>query len=760
VLRALAEILTARSAMISTVDLTNCDREPIHIPGWVQPHAVMLVLEEPELRIVQVSANTHQKLGVAPDDLLGRSLSMLLPAGEVENLRTQVLCKSLEAAPYYLPPLKIHRVDAAFEAVVHRYEGALILELETKSESEAMPQEQIYASLKHTLSEIQAATTVKDFCQVAAERLRDFIGFDRVMVYRFSEDGSGHVLAEALREDLESYLGLHYPAADIPKQARELFKKSQLRLIPDVGFEPVALKPVLRPGTGAPLDMSYCVTRATSPIHAEYLQNMGVRASMSVSIVIADKLWGLFACHHYSPRYVPHATRMACEFLAHTLSLQVDGKEKAEQHGYVARLREAHQRLVEAMLSADDFRSSLLASPGKTFIGIDADGAAFVYKDEIHVRGDAGEETDVQRLVAWLTDNVTEPVWTTDRLGELAPELADTHIGGVLAARLSSQRPDFLLWLRLEEARTVNWAGDPTKAVVATGPNGDRLTPRKSFALWSEKVRGRSLAWRPAEVSAARLLRHTLLEWMVRRAEQLERLNLELREKNSQLDAFAYVASHDLKEPLRGIHNFAGFLLEDHGKTLDAEATAHVRTVLRLSERMESLLDSLLYYSRLSRTEFAPAEIDMDQALTDAIDLSMSRLREYGVQVRRPRPLPRARADFDRMSEVFANLIANAIKYNDKAERWVEIGHRDAAATEPVVYYVRDNGIGIAEEHRDLVFRIFKRLHERDKFGGGVGAGLTIVRKIVERHDGRIWVESTPGAGTTFCFTLNSGGAA
>jgi light-regulated signal transduction histidine kinase (bacteriophytochrome) len=184
VLRALAEILTARSAMISTVDLTNCDREPIHIPGWVQPHAVMLVLEEPELRIVQVSANTHQKLGVAPDDLLGRSLSMLLPAGEVENLRTQVLCKSLEAAPYYLPPLKIHRVDAAFEAVVHRYEGALILELETKSESEAMPQEQIYASLKHTLSEIQAATTVKDFCQVAAERLRDFIGFDRVMVYR------------------------------------------------------------------------------------------------------------------------------------------------------------------------------------------------------------------------------------------------------------------------------------------------------------------------------------------------------------------------------------------------------------------------------------------------------------------------------------------------------------------------------------------------------------------------------------------------
>ena len=406
-----------------TVDLTNCDREPIHIPGWVQPHAVMLVLDEPDLRIVQVSANTREKLGVPPDELLGRPLATLLPAAELENLRTHVLTKSLDAAPYYLPSLDIRGAKTAFEAVVHRYQGALILELETWPETKTMPQEQIYASLKHTLVEIQAATTVKDFCQVAAERLRDFTGFDRVMVYRFSEDGSGHVLAEALRSDLESYLGLHYPAADIPKQARELFKKSQLRLIPDVGFKPVALKPVLRPATGEPLDMSYCVTRATSPIHAEYLQNMGVHASMSVSIVIGDKLWGLFACHHYSPRYVPHATRMACEFLAHTLSLQVDGKEKAEQHGYTTRLREAHQRVTETMLSAEDLRHSLLTLPGDTFIGIEAEGAALVYDGEIHVRGNAGDHTDVERLVAWLTDNVTEPVWSTDRLGELAPEL-------------------------------------------------------------------------------------------------------------------------------------------------------------------------------------------------------------------------------------------------------------------------------------------------------------------------------------------------
>ncbi len=742
--------------MPETVDLTNCDREPIHIPALVQPHAVMLVLEEPSLRIVQASANTQEKLGVPHGQVLEALLETVLSPGDVDHLRNQVLTKPLEAAPYYLPRLQVPGANASFEGVIHRFQGALILELESWPERSNAAREEIYSSLKNTFVHIQGAATVEDFCQRAADHLRDFTGFDRVMVYRFAADNSGHVVAEAKRPDLEAYLGLHYPASDIPKQARELFRKSQLRLIPDVQFKPVPLLPSLRPSTGGPLDMSYCVTRATSSIHVEYLRNMGVYASMSVSIVIADKLWGLFACHHYSPHYIPHGMRMACEFLAHMLSLQVGEKERDEQHGYTTRLHERHRAAVDAMAARDDFQGGLLAERGDSFAGIDATGAALVYGDDVSVRGDAPDVAALRTLADWIAGRTDEPVWATDRLGELAEEFKELPVSGVLAARLSPRRPDFIFWFRPEEAQSVNWAGDPNKVVVASGPNGERLTPRKSFALWREEVRGRSLPWLDAEVAAARTLRHSVLEVVVRRAEKIERLNAELSEKNSQLDSFAYAASHDLKEPLRGIHNFSNFLLEDHGEKLGDDAVAHVRTVLRLSERMESLLDSLLYYSRLSRAEFVPAEVDMDKVVTDALDLSSARLREHNVEVRRAGALPAARADFDRMSEVFANLVANAIKYNDKPRRWVEIGHRAAEADRPAAYYVRDNGIGIAPEHRDLVFRIFKRLHERDKFGGGVGAGLTIVRKIVERHDGRIWFESVPGEGTAFFFTIGT----
>ncbi|MGC4072815.1 MAG: GAF domain-containing protein [Nibricoccus sp.] len=744
--------------MSEPVDLTNCDREPIHIPGLVQPHAVMLVLEEPSLRIVQASANTQEKLGLPAEQVLEALLETVITPADVENLRRQVLGKSLEATPHYLPRINVPGTNATFEGVIHRHQGALILELESWPGRDNSAREEIYSSLKNTFVHIQGATTVEDFCQRAADHLREFTGFDRVMVYRFAADNSGHVLAEAKREDLESYLGLHYPASDIPKQARELFRKSQLRLIPDVQFKPVPLLPVLRPSTGAPLDMSYCVTRATSAIHVEYLRNMGVHASMSVSIVIADKLWGLFACHHYSPHYMPHGTRMACEFLAHMLSLQVGEKERGEQHGYTTRLHEKHRAAVDAMAAREDFQTGLLAEEGDSFAGIEAAGAALVYDGEVFMRGSTPDSAQLSSLAGWIAGQTGEPVWATDRLGELSAEFRKLPVSGLLAARLSPQRPDFIFWFRPEEAQTVNWAGDPNKVVVASGPNGDRLTPRKSFALWREEVSGRSLPWLDSELAAARTLRHSVLEVVVRRAETIERLNAELREKNSQLDSFAYVASHDLKEPLRGIHNFSNFLLEDHGEKLGDDAVAHVRTVLRLSERMESLLDSLLYYSRLSRAEFAPAEVDMNAALSDALDLLAARLRENNVDVRRASALPPTRADFDRMSEVFSNLLANAIKYNDKPQRCVEVGHRAASADRPAAYYVKDNGIGIAPEHRDLVFRIFKRLHERDKFGGGVGAGLTIVRKIIERHDGRIWFESEPGAGTTFCFTVGTEG--
>ncbi len=739
-----------------TVDLTNCDREPIHIPGSIQPHAAMLVLREPDLTIVQASINTTEKLGVAPAELLGAPLARFLSAEDLDYLQTRVLPLSLDAAAQYLPPLHFARAPRTTEAIIHRYKGALILELEDWPDRPTLHHQEVFSALKSTLAALHGDLSVVDFCQLAAEHVRNFIGFDRVMVYRFAEDLSGHVIAEAKRDDLEAFLGLHYPASDIPKQARELFKRSKLRLIPDLRYAPVAVQPTLRPDTREPLDMSYSVTRSVSPIHVEYLQNMGVFASLSISIVIDDRLWGLFACHHYSARYVPHTLRMACEFLAHTLSFLVAGREAAEDHDYALHLHEQHRALEEAIARQADFGRALAALDDTTIGGLRAVGAAIVNGSQIHRVGETPDEAQLRALALAVAETIPENIWASDRLAETAPALA-AHapgVAGLLVAVLSRDPFSCVFWFRDEVLKTVNWAGDPTKPVVA-GPLGDRLTPRKSFALWQQEVRGHSAAWTDTEIDAARRIRHTYHEVFSRRAQELARLNDQLAERNRQLDAFAYIASHDLKEPLRGIHNFSQFVLEDCAKELNAEGISHLQTITRLTKRMESLLDALLKFSRLSRSEMTSRPVNLNTALDDALDLLASLRQSNGVDIRIPRLLPTVQGDADLIAEIFANLVANAIRYNDKPSKWVEIGYLDPSRPgEPPTLYVADNGIGIPSEHFDVIFRIFKRLHGRDDFGGGTGAGLTIVQKLIERHGGRIWVESKPQAGTRFLFTL------
>lgn len=296
----------------------------------------------------------------------------------------------------------------------------------------------------------------------------------------------------------------------------------------------------------------------------------------------------------------------------------------------------------------------------------------------------------------------------------------------------------------------------------------------RTLGVWALGFSGRERRFGSAELSLARDLSDRaaiaidnvllLAREQVARAElaekakELLRLNAELESSNQELDAFACIASHDLKEPLRGIHNYAHFLLEDYGERLDADAAGKLKTLARLAHRMQALLDSLLHYSRVGRQELALRETDLQQVVEDTIELLQARIQETGTEVRLPRPLPSAVVDHSRVGEVFGNLIANAIKYNDKPGKWVEVGWQageDAGAGRAAtVYYVKDNGIGIPRQHHDAVFRIFRRLHAREEYGGGVGVGLTIVRKIVERHGGRIWLESIPGEGTTFHFTL------
>ena len=390
---------------------------------------------------------------------------------------------------------------------------------------------------------------------------------------------------------------------------------------------------------------------------------------------------------------------------------------------------------------------------------MNATGASVFHTDRWWSVGETPTDSQLIDLKAWLDtrpefQSATRPIFATDSLTREYPAAAafSSTIRGLLALPLARKTGSVILWFRPETMQTVTWGGDPNDKPVTTGPHGARLTPRKSFELFTESVRNRSLPWKHAEVEAVLRLRVLIMELVVSRADQLAELNVELTRSNEELDAFAYIASHDLKEPLRGISNFSHQLLSS-AIADDEEARLRLDGLLRLTARMDSLLDSLLHFSRVGRTTLEFHSIDLNEVVDEALEMVAARRKEVHTVVRIVQQLPFVDCDRMRVREIFMNLFTNAMKYNDRAHRTIEIGWQHEDARGPV-FFVRDNGIGIAPRHFSLIFKMFTRLHGRESYGGGSGAGLTIVKKLVEQHGGSTWLESTPGEGTTFYFTL------
>lgn len=724
------------------LDLSECDREPIHIPGSIQPHGALLALAE-DATIARASANTAEWLGAAPDALLGRRIEEVFGEEGASRIRHALALDD----PREANPLRLRAAGRALDGLVHRHDGVAIVEVEPAPDATPAEARANAAAFRRALIEVQRARGLRALCDSIARSVRELTGYDRVMVYRFHDDWHGEVIAEARAERMDPFLGLHYPASDIPVQARALYLTNWLRIIPDRDYAPV---PVL-PATGRPLDLGLAALRSVSPVHLQYLRNMGVGATLTISLIRDGALWGLIACHHESPRHLAYEVRASCELLGQLFSARIGAAEEDELRD--ADLLRAGQMaaVTEALAATDNWITELAADPALLEL-VGATGAAIVAEGRVEPVGDTPAPAALQAMVTRLAA-MDGALFATDQAAAELPEAEGAT--GVLAVPLTDSREQWLLWFRPEVVQTVDWAGDPRKPVEEAPVPGStvRLSPRGSFALWKETVHGRSIPWSAAERRAALALRRVVAEVVLRRVEEVAALNRALARSNAELDAFTYIASHDLSEPMRGIHNYAAMLREDYGDQLGEEGNGWVETMMRLSRRMDSMIDSLFEYSRVGRTELEVAPTDLQAVLAGALDTLALQIRESGTEIRVPRPLPVVPCDAERVGQVFQNLIHNALKYNERDEKWIEIGYRQDAGS-PVVLFVRDNGIGIAEQHHDVIFRIYKRLHPRDRFGGGTGVGLTIVRRIVERHGGRVWLESEPGAGTTFFFTL------
>lgn len=480
-------------------DLTNCEREQIQFAGSIQPHGALLVVAEDDFRIIQASANASAFLGL-PGPALGRSLADISP-----DLRERLqahLGPGIAQVPVGIR-FAICAGGEMFDATIHRPPaGGLVVEIERAGESIDLG-----ADIEPLLQRVVISPTLRAHCDETARVVRELTGYDRVMVYRFDKQGHGEVLSEDRRADLESYLGNWYPASDIPQIARRLYVRNRIRVLVDVTYSPVPLEPRLSPLTGEELDMSLCILRSSSPIHVQYLQNMGVAATLVISLMVHGRLWGLIACHHYGPKTVAFECRAVCEVIAETVATRIAALETFAQARAEMSARRLEQRMIEAISREGDWRNALFENPQTLLQSLRASGAALIYDGQVASTGEAPSTQDIRAIAGWIRDNEKSAVFASARFTTEAPDFGHlTPIAaGVAARRVSNSGEDWILWFRPERIRTVTWGGDPSKPVEIGNSPAD-LSPRRSFAQWHQLVVGTSEDWTADDIASTRLI--------------------------------------------------------------------------------------------------------------------------------------------------------------------------------------------------------------------------------------------------------------
>jgi len=741
---------------VETLDpnITNLKEAPIHLTGQIQPHGILLVLQEPDLQILQVSQNTLGIFNLYPEDVIQKKLEDLLDPFQIEKIKFWLLEENLD----FINPSKIwikQKGDeyTVFDAVFHRnIEGFLILELEPATSQENIPFLSFYHLAKASIRRLEEKKSLQDFSKIIVQEIRKITRFDRVLLYKFGENEDGSVIAEEKIDTLESYLGLHYPESDIPRPARELFLDNSLRIIPDTKFQLSAeLFPKNHPVSGKPIDLTNSILRSAAPCHIEYLHNMGVGASLTISLIKDKKLWGLIACHHQSPKYISYELRKACEFLGRVIFTEISALEETEDCDYQISLLNIKSQLVEYMAQKKDFVDGLIQNKINLLNLTKAEGAAIYFSGKYTLIGNTPQEEELNSLVEWLKSNIVDEVFFTNSLPHIYPPAANFKniASGLLAISLSPQ--SYILWFQPEVIQTVNWGGNPNLSFSVDKSAGiEKLSPRKSFKLWVETVRLTSLPWQSVEIKVALELRKSIINIILRQSDELAKLAQHLERSNAELKKFAYVTSHDLQEPLNQVTNFAQLLEMRYKSELDTDGKEFIGYVIEGVTLMQMLIDDVLEYSKVDTSRIAFQVTEVETTFELALNSLSQRIAQIGATITHD-PFPTVMANSTQLIQVFLNLIGNAIKFRSSQPLKIHIGVQ--RQEDEWLFSVQDNGIGIDPQFSDRIFIIFQRLHTREEYPG-TGMGLTICKKIIECHGGRIWIDSQVSHGTTIYFTI------
>lgn len=697
------------------LNLANCADEPIHIPGSIQPHGALLAFDR-ALCLLAWSANAAPMLALAHAPVLGMTAAALdLPAEAltiVDEVRAEL--DSGEAMPTACEVLIGGR---QFDCIVHGYQQRLIVEFERRAVGADVVAS--FALKAHAaIDRLKRQSAIDALLNMAVQQVRQLTGFDRVMAYHFRHDDSGDVVAEARADAIEPYLGRRYPASDIPAQARRLYLINTLRLIADVGYQPV---PVLGRQGDAAVDMSHSVLRSVSPIHVEYLQNMGVQASMSVSIVVNGRLWGMLACHHMTPRQVPYSIRMATDVLAQVLASSVQTLEAKARAASVERAAELSSRMLEAMSQQDNVVATLDSYADQLRETLQADALIVSQLGELTVHGELDVTLATAIIQALPADG--EVLYQYNQVDDWPPALRPI-IGkwvGMLAMSFDPGTQGYMVALRPEQIEQVRWAGKPDK-LVAHGPLGPRLTPRGSFDEWRETVRGHAEPWGATALTIAGQMLAKLSRSVAARNAEIDRARTEL----------LAMLGHDLRDPLQAI-TMAGALLER-----GAQAESMGRRIQSSSNRMQRLIGHVLDMSRINGgigLGIDPAQVALHAVVAELVEEIGAAHPGALFELDMPAPVV-ARVDADRFVQVLANLLSNA-RHHGELGKPIRVALHDVDGH--AVLTVRNHGAPIADNVADKLFDPFKHTSLNNvRNRRGVGLGLYIAQQIVHGHGGQL----------------------
>jgi light-regulated signal transduction histidine kinase (bacteriophytochrome) len=726
------------------MNFVECHEEPIHIPGYIQSFGYL----------IGIDAESHSII------FFGKNITEIFPIENIEEL----FGKKINDFPTLFQPVLDSEIYVSIDKYTRRenetYFDKILVGEKQYHFSVFRTQNNIFLEFEEVLSNphkhisnkydnFYIIDNAQEIWDHLLSSLSKIVNYDRMMIYKFMMDGSGKVIAERTNENLESYLGLHYPESDIPRQARELYKKKRKRIFSNVYSEPV---PLLSRMEGD-IDLTFAASRAMSPIHGQYIKNSGAASSFSISILVDDELWGLVTCQNSEAKHIDLEDRMQAGIFTALASNAYSSFKSKKELEYRLNLNEKAAHLKYELLKHNILFESLIENKSDIRELPEADGLAIISDGNIVTDGIVPEKEVVEKIIKWAHENTEENLYINrsflkkhgDYLG------LNENAAGIIIYFVERNKNEMLMWFRKEFDEHIKWAGNPEKKIGVFSQHGEEkhiVSPRTSFEVFIQNIKGNSRRWSSRNIIAVQTIRDLILETSHKQYNAIKELNDQLKKVNEELDSFSYTISHDLGTPLTVMKLNAQMLLTNFEKT--EKNKNKLNSIIEEIDGMAEMMRDVLQLSRAKHSELQLEAIqthNMIQKISENAKITFDS-PESEIIIK---DCPDVLADKTMLHQVFLNIINNAVKYSSQNEHpKVEIEGKKNEDT--VIYKIKDNGIGIPEEEKHKMFKIFNRMDNAKKFKGN-GIGLSIVFRIMKRIGGNVEYESNK-EGTSFILTF------